>query len=285
MKTSQTMRRIRRLSAIAAALGLGLLAGCASTTYKDEQLGPDYKPRYHNLPIIDIEVMRDNPDTHIDKTRPVWIDPQRLPGLAQIASETLKRAGYTVVDHREQSDQTIAFDGFYRLMDGGRRLQRQIGLADLSDKLDIAIDPDGNPRKPGVRTAKDYASSAAWTGAANTPAQMLGAGLIGVGIEVLLGSLLPEKEKKLMSIEDYRKRTLKVGRDLPLICGGTEAECEKTLLGARYGYQEIVVALDRHDGNQSHRAAVRVNAIAETLIPDRMMTEAANHLLSMYAKP
>lgn len=284
MRTNQTQRHVRRLSTFAVVLGLGLFAGCASTTFKDEQLGPDYKPRYHNLPVVEVEVMRDNPDARIDKARPVWIDPQPMPSLAQAAGEALKRAGYTVVDRREQADQTIAFDGFYRLMDGFRRIQRQIGLADLSGHMDIAIDPDGSPHGP-VRRAKDYASTAAWSGAANSPAQMLVAGLIGVGIEGLLGALLPEKEKKLMSLEDYRKRTLKAGRDLPLICGGTEAECEKTLLGARYGYQEIVVALDRHDGKERHRAAVRVNAIAETLIPDRMMTEAADRLLTMYAMP
>lgn len=265
-------------------LALSLLMGCANTTFRDEQLQPGYKSPHHNLPIMEIKALKESQAATIDRTRPIWIDPQPMPKLAQTAAEILKRHGYTVSTIRGEGVQALAFDGHYRVMGAGLRTPRQLSLAELANQVDITLVTDTGTRGLG-RAALNYASGAGWSGAANTPGQMLVAGLLGAGIEGVLGLLVPEKEKPQSPIQDYRQRTLVRGKDVPLVCGGTEAECDKSLLGARYGNQQLMLALDRLDRDGRHRAVVRVDAIAEDLMPDRMMTEAANRLLAMYITP
>ncbi|MCS7001635.1 MAG: hypothetical protein NZ518_02185, partial [Dehalococcoidia bacterium] len=67
----------------------------------------------------------------------------------------------------------------------------------------------------------------------------------------------------------------------PVACT-PEKPCESEDLIKRYGTQSFVLALDWHDATGKTRSTVRVDAIAPDLIPDRMMTEAANRLLAMY---
>ena len=273
--------RFGRLATVCVATILSL-AGCANTVFTDEQLRPDYKPRHHSLPIIDI-IEKKPPTAVLDRARPIWIDPHPMPKLSQAAAGLLKSYGYKVVDQRENAEQIVAFDGYYRIMYGPVRTPRQVTLADLARGVDIEVVTD-QPTRGLLRAGRDYASTAAWSGSANTPSQMLVAGLIGAGLEGILGALVPDKDgpkKSRTGHSDYRQRMLVRGQDVGLVCGGDEVSCEKSLLRARYGDQDLILALD-FGQEEKQRSVVQVRTISEDLMPDRMLSEALSRLIALH---
>lgn len=183
-------------------------------------------------------------------------------------------------------------DGFYRVERGGLRAPRLIPLAQIDKVTDIksiASIPAPDPHTRGLVSAGfNYAGDAALSGAAITPGMMLAAGLIGVGIEGIFGSLasaVKKTEDEAKAMEAHRKKTFAVGRELPLSCGGDEAWCEKLLLGERYGNQQLRLALGLEDGDVKQTAIVQVDAVAEDLMPDRMLAEAMNRLVRLHLQP
>jgi hypothetical protein len=251
---------------LAIALCILALGGCVANNPAQME-GP---PKYHALPWMQIEVLGEARPPADLRTRAIWVDPQPMPSLSKSARDALSKAGFRVVDRQEDSATTLRFDGYYRVLSGDRRRQGNLRLEELAQGMEVRW--RGN--EPGVAShTLDRVAEQTMFGNVTSPSDLLVAVTLGAAFE---GIAQAAGVRQAISTEAG------VGRG-PLFCD-TEQTCERANLQARYGYQQFVLALDRYDQHGKERATVRVNGIAEGMIPDRMMTQAASRLLAMYIR-
>jgi len=257
---------MKKLSTLIITLSILALGGCVSNNPAQLEAGP---PKYHTLPWMQAEVLGgDEPPADL-RAKAIWVDPQPMPSLSQAARDVLSKAGYRIVNRQEEGAVTLRFAGYYRVVSGDRRRQGNLNLEELARAMEVRWRGAGDPGV--VSHTLGHVSSLAISGAVTTPTELLVAATMGAAFEGIA---------KAAGVRDAVSSALGSGRG-PLFCD-TEKTCERANLQAKYGYQQFVLALDRHDQDGKTRATVRVNGIADGMIPDRMMTEAANRLLAMY---
>lgn len=257
-----------RLLAIPLWLSVLALGGCVSNNPAQME-GP---PKYHILPWMQTEVLGDDKPPADLMTKAIWVDPQPMPSLSQAARDALSKAGYRVVARQEDSATTLRFDGYYRVLSGDRRRQGNLRLEELARGMEVRW--RGGADEPGVasHTLKRVSDQVVSSNVAS-PTGLFVAATLGAAFE---GIAQAAGVRQAISTEAGGGRG-------PLFCD-TEQTCERANLQAKYGYQQFVLALDRHDQGSKKRATVRVNGISDGMIPDRMMTEAASRLLAMYIR-
>lgn len=252
-----------KLSVLAAAAAL---AGCAMTSNIS---GP-----VQSLPhtaVTKTEVRKPAPQA---RQTPLWIEPTAAQSLNDMARERLAGGGFRLAAAPGEAKASVRLDGAFLYLSGDRRKMANLRLENWHERERLGVMLAGATADRGLaRRSIDRVGDQALAGNIASPAHLAASAAMAVAAEGTLGA---------MGLRGGAKPS---PDDAPALVCTPESPCSVEDAVKRYGVQRVVLHLDWQDASGKHRSTVEVDGIGPDLMPDRMLAEAADRLLSLYVAP
>lgn len=246
---------------------LSAMGGCATS----KLAGP-----VHGLPHVVVTAMNDNAPPAKARQTSIWVDPAPVPELASLAREKLTRVGYRITDRQDDAEATLRFDGYFWALSADRRKMLTVKLENWADREQRMRFMTG-ANEPGLASRTfDRVTDAGLSGSITSPGHLLVAATLGLAMEgaaSLVGLRGGGGDANDMTAD---------AKPAPLC--SSESPCESDELIRRYGVQSVTLGLDWIDRTGKTRLAAKAEGIAPSLIPERLLNEAASVLLARYTQ-